>query len=128
MPLSQLRTVSGGPSVGVKQEPLWTHSFPLDFEHADIELYLRVGPYTMTPPPRIYALARAVEYVSARPIPGAFVECGVWRGGSMMAIALTLLRLGITNRELYLFDTFAGMTVPSDQDVKHSGERAADLL
>jgi O-methyltransferase len=56
------------------------------------------------------------------------VECGVWRGGSMMAVALTLLRLGVTNRDLYLFDTFAGMTDPGEHDLKHSGERAADLL
>jgi O-methyltransferase len=104
------------------------HAFPLDFEEADKELYGRVGPYTMTTPPRIYALARAVEYVAARSIPGAIVECGVWRGGSMMAAALTLLRLGVTDRELYLYDTFAGMPPPSEADTTRSGERAADLL
>jgi hypothetical protein len=103
-------------------------AFPLDFEQTDIELYRRVDDYTMTTPPRIYALARAVEYVTAREIPGAIVECGVWRGGSMMAAALTLLRLGVIDRDLYLFDTFMGMTPPSDEDVRGSGERAADLL
>ena len=82
----------------------------------------------MTTPPRIYALARAVEYVVHGRIPGALVECGVWRGGSMMAIALTLLRLGVSDRELYLYDTFEGMTEPGHEDVKHTGERAADLL
>jgi hypothetical protein len=46
----------------------------------------------------------------------------------MMAVALTLLRLGITDRDLYLFDTFSGMTAPTDEDVRRSGERAADLL
>jgi O-methyltransferase len=30
--------------------------------------------------------------------------------------------------DLYLYDTFEGMTTPGDEDVKHSGERAADLL
>jgi hypothetical protein len=103
-------------------------AFPVDFDDADRELYQRVGPYTMTTPPRIYALARATEYVAKRDVPGALVECGVWRGGSMMAVALTLLRLGITDRELYLFDTFSGMTPPTDEDVRKSGERAADLL
>src|SRR4051794_25924823 len=103
-------------------------AFPLDFDEADRELYRRVGAYTMTTPPRIYALARATEYVTARDIPGALVECGVWRGGSMMAVALTLLRLGVTDRELYLFDTFSGMTPPTDEDVRSTGERAADLL
>jgi O-methyltransferase len=104
------------------------HAFPLDFDEADAEVCQRVGPYTMTTPQRIYALVRGVEYVMRTRVPGALVECGVWRGGSMMAVALTLLRLGITDRELYLFDTFQGMTEPGEEDVKHSGERAAGLL
>jgi O-methyltransferase len=103
-------------------------SFPLDFDDADRELCLRVKPYTMTTPPRIYALARSVEYVVRQEIAGAVVECGVWRGGSMMAVALTLLRLGVTDRDLYLFDTFEGMTEPGAEDVMHTGERAAELL
>ncbi len=128
--LRQLRARGGrgGDGAAVGEEAPRTHAFPLDFEEADIELCRRVGPFTMTTPARIYALVRAVEYVSARAIPGALVECGVWRGGSMMAVALTLLRLGVTDRELYLYDTFTGMTEPSDEDVKPSGERAADLL
>jgi O-methyltransferase len=109
----------------IAQEP---HAFPFDFDESDKELYRRVGSYTMTTPPRIYALVRAVEYVVARGVPGAIVECGVWRGGSMMAAALTLLHLGITDRELYLYDTFAGMPPPSEADTTRSGERAADLL
>jgi len=103
-------------------------AFPRDFDGVDTELCLRVSPYTMTPPERIYALARAVEYTVGRQLPGAMVECGVWRGGSMMVVALTLLRLGVTDRELYLFDTFEGMTEPSEEDVKYSGERATDIL
>jgi O-methyltransferase len=128
--LRQLRARVGGAGDGaaVEQEPSRAHAFPVDFDEGDIELCLRVAPYTMTTPPRIYALTRAVEYVSARPTPGAVVECGVWRGGSMMAVALTLLRLGISDRDLYLFDTFTGMTAPTEEDVKRSGERAADLL
>jgi hypothetical protein len=109
----------------IDQEP---HAFPFDFDEADKELYRRVGPYTMTTPPRVYALVRGVEYVVARGVPGAIVECGVWRGGSMMAAALTLLRLGTADRELYLYDTFAGMPPPSEADTTRSGERAADLL
>jgi O-methyltransferase len=104
------------------------HSFPFDFDEADKELYRRVDPYTMTTPPRDYAHVRAVEYVVARGVPGANVECGVWRGGSMMAAALTLLRLGVTDRELYLYDTFSGMPPPSEVDTTRSGVRAADLL
>jgi O-methyltransferase len=104
------------------------HVFPQDFDELDVELCRRVEPYTMTTPPRIYALVRAVEYVAERKVPGAIVECGVWRGGSMMAAALTLQRLGVTDRDLYLFDTFEGMTAPTAEDVKPSGEGAAELL
>jgi hypothetical protein len=108
--------------------PAAGHSYPADFDPADVEICRRVASYTMTTPPRLHALIRAVEYVTAREVPGAFVECGVWRGGSMMAAALTLLRLGRTDRDLYLLDTFAGMTPPTPEDVKHSGERASELL
>jgi hypothetical protein len=77
----------------------------------------RVRRYTMTTPRRIAALCTGVEYAVQAGVPGAVVECGVWKGGSMMAAALTLLRLGASDRDLYLFDTFQGMPPPSDQDV-----------
>jgi O-methyltransferase len=124
-PRFALQRLRGKDATHVDEEQ---HAFPLDFEEADKELYRRVGRYTMTTPPRVYALVRAVEYVAARGIPGAIVECGVWRGGSMMAAALTLQRLGATDRDLYLYDTFAGMPPPSEADTTRSGERAADLL
>ena len=41
----------------------------------------------------MYALILAVEYVVAGELAGDIVECGVWRGGSMMAVARTLLAL-----------------------------------
>jgi O-methyltransferase len=123
--LQRLRGERVGPD---NQEPARKQSFPVDFTEADVEICRRVGPHTMTTPPRIYALIRAVDYVVARDISGALAECGVWRGGSMMAVALTLLRHGVADRDLYLFDTYAGMTPPTEADVKPSGERAADLL
>ena len=101
---------------------------PSDFDEWDAELCRRVQPYTLTTPGKIYALARAVEYVAKHPIPGGLVECGVWRGGSVMAIALTLLRADVTDRDLYLFDTFTGMTEPGDEDIKRGGRPAAEIL
>ena len=89
----------------------------------------QVRPYTMTSPERIAALCDAVEYVARCGISGAFVECGVWRGGSCMAAALTLLRLGKADVDLYLFDTFAGMPAPTEADqVILTGEPAAAVL
>lgn len=87
----------------------------------------RVAPFTMTSLERLTATIDAVEYVAAAAIPGAIVECGVWRGGSMMAAALTLLRLG-HERDLYLYDTFEGMTPPTKHDVDLFGVPAAERL
>ena len=57
------------------------------------------------------------------------VECGVWRGGGMQAVAWTLLDAGVDDRDLHLFDTFEGMSEPTEEDVQtKSGETAADLL
>jgi O-methyltransferase len=75
-------------------------------------LYDRTKAFTMTSVERMYALYKTVEYISRAGIPGDIVECGVWRGGSMMLAALTLLKLGDVGRRLVLFDTFAGHPRP----------------
>jgi hypothetical protein len=46
----------------------------------------------------------------------------------MMAVARTLLELGRDDIDLYLFDTFEGMTEPTEKDVSWTGETAAALL
>jgi hypothetical protein len=99
-----------------------------DFSAEDQALVAQVEPFTMTGAERIIQLARAVEYVVRNDVPGAFVECGVWRGGSMMCVAYTLLRLGIADRDLYLFDTYDGMTPPEAVDRSHDGTPAAAIL
>lgn len=97
--------------------------FPADFSPADIELYLRVRPFTQTSPERIFTLARAVEYIVAGAIPGSFVECGVWKGGSMMAVAMVLQRLDASDAQLYLYDTYEGMPEPSAEDGNYAADR-----
>lgn len=101
---------------------------PQDFTPQDAALFRAVSPFTMTSPERVHALSHAVRYISAHGIPGAIVECGVWKGGSMLAVAMTLLDLGVRDRELFLYDTFEGMTEPTALDVSVKGERAAAIL
>jgi hypothetical protein len=81
--------------------------------------------FTMTSPERIVAVCDATRYVVRNGVKGDIVECGVWRGGSMMAIARTLIEEGDTTRELYLYDTYAGMTEPSSRDEDVRGRSAA---
>src|SRR5881392_862576 len=94
-----------------------------DFAPEHIELIALVRPYTMTTAEALHAVIESVKYVTRRRIPGAIVECGVWRGGSMMAAARTLLYMGDTSRDLYLFDTFEGMSPPTSHDVDFRGVR-----
>lgn len=84
----------------------------VDFDEAARPLIDRVRPFTMTSMERLFALYKSVEYIVKAKVPGDFVECGVWRGGSMMLAALSLLSLGDMSRTLYLFDTFAGHPKP----------------
>jgi O-methyltransferase len=90
-------------------------------------LWNQVRSRTMTSVYRIDALRRSVEYIEANSIEGDIAECGVWRGGSMMAAGLTLLRLG-SSRQLWLYDTFSGMPPPGPDDEDFRGRSAADLM
>lgn len=93
-----------------------------------MEVYQKVQPYTMTSPERLFSLHKAVMYTIEKGLAGSFVECGVWRGGSSMMIALTLQQIGVANRDLYLYDTFEGMSEPTDADKDLIGDEAASLL
>jgi len=57
-----------------------------------------VAPFTRTGAERVYALIQAIKYIAQADVPGAIVECGVWRGGSMMPVAKTLLELQRVDR------------------------------
>ena len=84
---------------------------------------------TMNHHTKTQSLIEAVRYVTRHDIHGAVVECGVWRGGSMLAVANTLLQLGVTDRDLYLFDTYTGMTPPTERDIRiNEGKHATELL
>jgi hypothetical protein len=73
-------------------------------------------PFTMTGVLRLLGLVAAVRYVVAAGVPGAFVECGVWRGGSVIAMIEALGTAGAEDRDFYLYDTFEGMTEPTEAD------------
>jgi len=100
---------------------------PVDFRSDEREIFHAVRPLTMTSPERVYVLIQAVRYITRTAIPGAIVECGVWKGGSMAAAARTLLQMKDTRRDLYLFDTFRGMTEPGSEDVSFSGKHASEV-
>lgn len=101
---------------------------PYDFSENTKEVVRSVQPFTMTTPERIAMLVDATLHVVRNKIPGDLVECGVWKGGSTMAMATTLNRLGVRDRNLWLYDTFEGMSAPTSSDSSYDGLDAAVQL
>lgn len=66
---------------------------------------------------RLWGCISAVKYVVENELQGDIVECGVWRGGCALAMASTL-DLMKSDKKLFLYDTFSGITEPSDVDVE----------
>ncbi|AGB02447.1 TylF/MycF/NovP-related O-methyltransferase [Methanoregula formicica] len=104
------------------------NNYPIDFEKKDIEIIESVLPFTLTNTDRIYPLIQSVKYIIENEIEGDIVECGVWKGGSMMTVALTLNNLNQFSRNLYLYDTFEGMPKPTESDVDYIGEPAIETF
>jgi O-methyltransferase len=102
--------------------------FPAGLNELEKEIYRAVENFTMTSLERVVALIRATLYIVENSVQGDFVECGVWRGGSMMAVAHTLIRMEDTSRQLYLYDTFAGMPPPTERDKRYDGTPASEML
>ena len=90
-----------------------------------------VKPFTMTSDDRIYSLYLSINYIINNQILGDFVECGVWKGGSMM-LAAKMLKKNNSHRLLFLYDTFEGMSAPGQFDfasnVNKSKNNHAELL
>jgi len=105
-----------------------TDAYPSDFTDDEKSIIDFVKPLTMTSVERLVSLSRAVDYIISNKVEGDIVECGVWRGGSMMLVAKKLIKANDLNRSLYLFDTFEGMSEPDDKDVSAIDSVKAEAL
>ena len=94
----------------------WT---PIELDPADIEIvnYVRSNNLSMGSTQNLYATALACRYIVNMEIEGDFVECGVYRGGHSIIAAEIFKRFG-ANKKVFLFDTFKGMTEPTEKDFK----------
>lgn len=121
------RYASGGPPIPPKPDP--RHPSKLDYEIPSgfLEVWEKCHRFTMTSLERMLALFESVSYLVSASVPGDIVECGVWKGGSAMICAETLVSLGETSRDLWLYDTFSGMPSPTKEDVNRYGVRAQEI-
>lgn len=95
-----------------------------EFRH----IYNLCKEYSLCAVTPMFALFKSIEYIVKNHIEGDFVECGVYKGGSTMLMAHTLRHFNQTNRKIYLYDTFEGMSSPTKRDVSIDGKHAGELL
>jgi hypothetical protein len=95
-----------------------------DMEKDFLDLAEKCFPFTMTSVERLYSVYKSIEYTLKNQIPGDYVECGVWKGGSSMMIALSLIKNNCTDKKIYLYDTYEGMTEPTEKDIKYTNRSA----
>jgi O-methyltransferase len=71
----------------------------------------------MAPEAAVRFTAEQTLHVIDSGIPGEIVECGVWRGGSSIAMLLAQLRrYGAVRKKVYLLDSFEGLPPATNRD------------
>lgn len=116
-----------------KREPAPKQAITDSKALADLEPFHKsvieyVKPFTMTSPERVFSLLETTRFITQQNIPGAFVECGVWKGGSIMAMVKACQNTGDLSRDFYLFDSFEGMPLPGKVDIGYNGVSAETLF
>ena len=86
-------------------------------------LFLKVRPFTMVSYERLENAYELAEDIEKRKIAGAFVECGVWKGGAAAVVAVVAAKKE-EKRQLWLFDSFEGLPEPTPQDGVRAKEYA----
>jgi len=99
----------------------------LSLDKEFLQVYEKIKPFTMVEIERCYALYQSLLYISKYDIKGDLVECGVWKGGSAMLMAYAMQQAGITNRKIYLYDTYEGMAKPGEMDGQSEKEEWESL-
>ncbi len=100
----------------------------LSQEEQAIVNYVMKNGLTLVSYQRLWATLMACKHAIERNLEGDFVECGVWRGGNAM-LAAAMFKLYKFPRKVYMFDTFKGMTTPTDADKYFSnGEKVLGVF
>lgn len=99
---------------------------PVELTRGDRELleFVQRKQLSMASPQRLWATLLACKYVAEQGISGDFVECGVWHGGNALIAASIFKQYGVS-KNVFLFDTFLGMTEPTERDLSNSSSAPA---
>ena len=110
----------------ITHPPPMSH-YPVELTEGERKIidYVINNNLTMVSRERLFATLMSCKYVLENNLDGDFVECGVWRGGNSI-IAAWMFKLYNSNKKVYLYDTFQGMTPPTEMDIELNGEKTAD--
>ena len=119
--LHALRRLGWKAGVDIRRLPTGgasTRDVPVELssKEKDLVTWILESKYTMGSPQRLFATALALKHLISEGRVGSFVECGVWRGGHSL-LAAGIFALNDVENRVFLFDTFAGMTEPTAEDV-----------
>ena len=89
--------------------------------HFENYVWETIKPYTLLSSERVINNIHSINDLCGKNIPGDIVEIGVWKGGSVMSMLMALNNNG-ERRHVHLYDTFQGMTPPTEYDIltKHN--------
>jgi hypothetical protein len=91
----------------------------LDLEENDRELIARIlnRGFSMCSFEDLAFTAQSVRWVIKNSVPGDIVECGTGKGGHAILAAGIIRDLG-SDKKIFIFDTFTGMTTPGPTDFR----------
>src|SRR5271167_856218 len=82
------------------------------FVRGFIDHYIQGTAISMLPMARLDSLQFCIDDVLKNGIPGDLIETGVWRGGATIFMRAMLKARGVTNRTVWVADSFEGLPEP----------------
>ena len=94
--------------------------------------YIKGSAVSMLPMARLDNLQSCIASVVSDNVPGDFIETGVWRGGATIFMRAMLKALGITDRTVWVANSFEGLPEPDAEKFPteaefHHGPVAKDV-
>ena len=86
-----------------------------------------ISEYTLSSQVNQWSIIQSLKYIKSKNIEGSIVECGIYKGGTLLLIIKILENLGL-KKSLYGYDTFEeGFDKLSEHDVDIKGKVVEEL-
>jgi len=96
-------------------EPDTNQENEMRFVNEFIQHYIKGPAISMLPLARFDNLQSCIADVVAEKIPGGLIETGVWRGGATIFMRAMLKALEVTDRLVWVADSFEGLPEPDSE-------------